>query len=539
MIFVSILTSSNLPKLDRLVSCLTSQLNTDFNFNIVVNTLDKKYEEQVLLKYGSKVDITLSTGKPSTGKQSVVKLWRTKYKGYTHYSMLDGDDIVYPSYINALYQHLTEEPDTDVLGMVCLDVIEPNGNIKCWDSNNVDTRVSYEIADYYVNEANIFAHDRLILFSAKVLDRVLYDPLLTVYEDYLLSLKFLQLFRVGEVKYWLTTSNDMYVYDKTGESITSQLGYEEWVHHAILLRTRAINVIHYGWSSTKDMLYKIPDPILSYEERVDYLDKITSSKIKVYSFGTDPTKCELLRKSAERFNYTLTIEGYGQEYPGHGLKIQNFKKFCEKQDPETVVLFVDAYDVIFVQPADVMYTKWLNLTGGTGVLFNAEKNCHPDVELAGEYPVPNNSKFMFLNSGVYMGKVKDMLKLMPLDIQDTYDDQRFYVDIFLNNNQEGIIKLDYNTELFMPLCYGVTSVRYDNEGLYNNEIGSYPCLLHANFTEYCYDYLNTFYSLITMMNIPTGIPAQEKTELDLLKLHNQLKSFKNGESDKYMPNDRK
>lgn len=539
MIFVSILTSSNLSKLERLVNCLEGQSNTDFKYNIVVNTLDIDYEKEVLAKYGNLVDITKSSGKPSVGKQSVVKLWRSKYPDYSFYSMLDGDDIVYPSYIDALYQHVEEYPNTDVLGMACVDVIEPNGNIQCWTGNNIDLRADYEIANFYLNEADIFAHDRLILFSKQVLDRVLYDPLLTVYEDYLVSLKLLQLFRVGEIEYWLTTSNDMYVYDKTGTSITSDLGYEEWVHHTILLRTRAINSIHYGWSSSKDMLYKMPVPILTYEQRLEYLENMHNSKIKVYSFGTDPSKCELLKKSAERFNYNLTIEGYGQSYPGHGLKIQNFKKFCEKQDPETVVLFVDAYDVIFTQPSDTLYSKWLEITGGEGVVFNAEKNCHPDVELADEYPKHPTSEFLFLNSGVYMGKVKDMLKLMPEKIGDTYDDQRFYVDIFLNNNTDNIIKLDYTTELFMPLCYAVTSVKYDSKGLYNEETGAYPCLLHANFTEYCYDYLNTFFSLITMINIPTGMPAHKRTELDLLKLHNQLKSFKNGQSDKYMPNDRK
>lgn len=539
MIFVSILTSGNMDKLDRLVNCLEAQTNKNFNFNIVVNTLDKKYEEHIVDKYGSLVDITKSTGKPSVGKQSVVKLWRSKYSDYSHYSMLDGDDVVYPSYIEALYQHLEEHPNTDVLGMVCVDVIHPDGKIQCWTGNNIDLRPDYEIADFYTREHDIFSHDRLILFSKQVLDRVIYDPLLTVYEDYLTSLKLLQLFRVGEIEYWLTTSNDMYVYDKTGSSITSALDYEEWVHHTILLRTRSISCIHYSWSTTKGVNYKIPTPILSYEERMQYVDSINPSKIKVYSFGTDPHKCELLKQSAQRFNYNLTIEGYGQNYPGHGLKIQNFKKFCESQHPETVVMFVDAYDVLFVQPSEVLYEKWLEITKGEGVIFNAEKNCHPDVELAGEYPVPPKSKFMFLNSGVYMGRAKDMLKLLPSSIGDTYDDQRFYVDIFLNNNKDNIIKLDYSTELFMPLCYAVTSVKYDDKGLYNQELGTYPCLLHANFTEYCEEYLNTFFSLIKMENIPTGSPAQEKDELSLLKLHNQIKSFKNGQSEKYMPNDRK
>lgn len=538
MILVTILTSSNIIKLERLVNCLNQQTCKDFDFNIVVNTLDKNYEQAVLEKYGDIVTATKSNGSPGRGKNSVVKLWRFKYPGYDYYSLIDGDDLVYPTFVEALYQHINQYPNTDALGMVCMDVIQPNYKLECWTGNNIDLRSQNEIADFYFQESNIFAHDRLILFSIRILDRVLFDPYLEVYEDYLLSLKLLQLYRMGEIEYWQTTSTDMYIYDKSGSSLTSNLDFKDWAHYVVLLRMKAVRTCHYQWSSNKNVLYNIPNPILSYEERLAFGNKNMNSLIAVYSFGTDETKCELLKKSAEHFGYNLTIEGIGQNYLGHGLKIKNFKKFCEAQDPDTVVMFVDAYDVIFVQPPEVLYNKWQKLFDNT-VVFNAETNCHPDVELADEYPTPENSRFKFLNSGVYMGRAKDVLKLLPEELQDTYDDQRYFVDKFLYNNPEKSISLDYNTELFMPICYAVTSVRYDLNGLYNSEINTYPCLLHANFTEYSSEYLETFFNLITMINIPTGLPSQLQGELELLKMNNYLKIFKNGEASRYLPDEKK
>ena len=533
MILVTVLTSSDFPKLKRLINSLDNQTNTDFTYNIVVNTLDKDYETTVKEHYGDRVFITQSNGTPAVGKNSVINLWTTKLKGYSFYSLVDGDDVVYPTFIEALYQHIHKHPNTDVLGMVCMDVIQPNNQPECWTGNNIDMRAVDTVAAFYQYSYPIVAHDRLILFSKKVLDRVIFNPSLLIYEDYLASLKLLQLYRLGEIEYWLTTSTDMYIYDKTGESITSKLDRKEWTHQAMILRMKAVATVHYAWSSTKDMLYEIPESLMTYEQRMNFIKENTVRHIAVYSFGTDPDKCKLLQKSARHFEYNLTIEGYGQEYRGHGLKIKNFKKFCESQAPDQVVMFVDAYDVIFVQPAEVLYNKWKNITGGKGVIFNAETNCHPDVERAPEYPKVENTRFKFLNSGIYMGTAREMLKILPEDIQDTYDDQRYYVNKFLLD-EEADVRLDYMTELFMPLCYAVKSVHYDEKGIYNSELNTYPCLLHANFTEFSEKYLTTFFDLATMENIPVGVPAQEVDELELLKMHNYINTF-NSKDRKYLP----
>lgn len=534
MIFVTILTSSNLLKLERLVSCLEKQTNRDFDFNIVVNTLDEEFKKEVISKYGDKVDITTSNGLPGLGKNSVVRLWRSKYTGYKFYSMIDGDDLVYPTYIQALYQHIHKYPNTDVIGMVTVDVIHPDYTPECWTGNSIDLRKTEDIAELYFKDYGILSHDRLILFSSNVLDRVIFDTELKAYEDYLASLKLLQLYRTGEIEYWLTTSTDMYIYDKSGEGITSSLDTSEWTNNTILLRMKSIKNCHYSWSSTKGMLYEIPEALMSYDERRSFAETHIASRLKVYSFGTDPNKCSLMLESARKFGYNVTIEGYGQQYKGHGLKIQNMRKFCEQQDPNDVILFVDAYDVIFTQPEEVLFNKWEKLTGGVGVIFNAEINCWPDAELASEYPSHPTSRFKFLNSGIYMGRAKYILDMIPDNVSDTYDDQRYYADKFLFD-VDSKIKLDYTTELFMPLCYAVTSVRYDDKGLVNSELGSHPCLLHANFTEYSSEYLETFYKLITMTNIPTGVPSQEQGPLELLKLNNYLKLFK-GEANKFLPN---
>lgn len=533
MILVTVLTSSDFYKLKRLTKSLDNQTNTDFVYNIVVNTLDKEYEKTVKDYYGDRVFITKSNGTPAFGKNSVVGLWRSKFKDYSFYSLIDGDDLVYPTFVEALYQHIRKHPNTDALGMVCMDVIQPNNQPECWTGNDVDMRAIDNVAPFYRHSYPIVAHDRLILFSKKVLDRLIFNPSLLIYEDYLASLKLLQLYRLGEIEYWLTTSTDMYLYDKTGKSITSSLERKEWTHQAVLLKMKAINTVHYSWSSTKDMLYEIPEPLTTYEERMNFAKQNTLRHIAIYSFGTDPEKCGLLQESARHFEYDLTIEGYGQEYLGHGLKIKNFRKFCENQPPDQVVMFVDAYDVIFVQHAETLYEKWEKLTGGKGVIFNAEVNCHPDVERAPEYPDVENTRFKFLNSGIYMGTAAEMLKILPEDIQDSYDDQRYYVNKFLLD-ETADVRLDYMTELFMPLCYAVKSVHYNEKGLYNSELGTYPCLLHANFTEFSEKYLRAFFDLVTMESIPVGLPAQEQDELELLKMHNYLNTFTTEEK-KYLP----
>lgn len=72
--------------------------------------------------------------------------------------------------------------------------------------------------------------------------------------------------------------------------------------------------------------------------------------------------------------------------PGGGWKVNLLKSALRqyKTDEEKIVLFTDAYDVIFLGQLGEIVRRFKGT--GARVLFGAEPYCWPNVELAPQYP---------------------------------------------------------------------------------------------------------------------------------------------------------
>jgi hypothetical protein len=59
----------------------------------------------------------------------------------------------------------------------------------------------------------------------------------------------------------------------------------------------------------------------------------------------------LLLSSADQFGYELTTLGSGEEWTGMAGKMIRYRDELSRYDPDTLVMLVDAYDVVFAAPA--------------------------------------------------------------------------------------------------------------------------------------------------------------------------------------------
>lgn len=153
--------------------------------------------------------------------------------------------------------------------------------------------------------------------------------------------------------------------------------------------------------------------------------------------------------------------GLGQEWkggdvkrkPGGGFKVNLFKQALEpyKDDQDKIIVFTDAYDVIFLSDLRHIVEKFK--TTGARILFSAEGFCWPREDLADQYPeVPKGKRY--LNSGLYMGYASDLYKLLNYKtIQDDDDDQLFFTEAYLDTNLRDKLgfKLDHTNEIFQNL----------------------------------------------------------------------------------------
>ncbi|EUB62621.1 Procollagen-lysine,2-oxoglutarate 5-dioxygenase 3 [Echinococcus granulosus] len=216
----------------------------------------------------------------------------------------------------------------------------------------------------------------------------------------------------------------------------------------------------------------------------------------VYTVATDDNDAlQRFQRSAETHGFNVKVLGSGEawlggdvaSFPGGGQKIRFLKDALEplSQDTEKLVLFVDSYDVVFMDSVDSFLHKYDTLQHR--VIFSAEKFCWPQPSLMSKYPVVDENESRFLNSGSFVGPIADIFRIIshsPIENED--DDQLFYTKIFLDLSlrQELDIALDTRSELFQNLNGALGDIRIDyNEDtgyLVNTRTNTRPVVAHGN-----------------------------------------------------------
>ena len=231
---VALLTTSDLAGLKRLVYLAEHEIirapSLDTEFVIVVNTLDDNYYTRVLEeKFSLRVIRTESNGTASRGKNSCQELMLEE--GFDYLTQFDADDILYPTFLLSLEDHIKRMPTMDVLGIIPTDF---------WDYKDVSAGHRFQPAEgLYATvwgislcavDGNIRgvgrhptlweavgstpSQDYLILQSRKACE-ILMDETMVQAEDHLQSFKYLAEHQKGNMLYVQTMSSDMYFIDKT------------------------------------------------------------------------------------------------------------------------------------------------------------------------------------------------------------------------------------------------------------------------------------------------------------------------------------
>jgi hypothetical protein len=145
------------------------------------------------------------------------------------------------------------------------------------------------------------------------------------------------------------------------------------------------------------------------------------------------------------------------------------------------VTAMDAYDSLIARGLDCILPTFL--AQGTPLLFSAEANCFPASpgQTIHDYPV-SPTKYRFLNSGGFMGRIDYLLQLMrdwkvPL-CADNGIDQQWWAHLYLSGRT--LIKLDHRCEVFQCLFMRQNDVKIRSGEIWNCVTRSNPCVVHAN-----------------------------------------------------------
>jgi hypothetical protein len=159
---------------------------------------------------------------------------------------------------------------------------------------------------------------------------------------------------------------------------------------------------------------------------------------------------ERVKSNKERIHVLGSHENRTIGWEGHqnfGVKLREVSDFLKGPflDPDDIVLFTDAYDVVYCGTKREIMQRYEKLN--KPIIFGCEKQCNPDPKRANEYKF-TDTEFPYLNSGMYIGKVWALRKcILEYKYNDKDDDQRFWTTCFFEN--PDLIGLDYKNDLFL------------------------------------------------------------------------------------------
>jgi GR25 family glycosyltransferase involved in LPS biosynthesis len=224
-------------------------------------------------------------------------------------------------------------------------------------------------------------------------------------------------------------------------------------------------------------------------------------KVHAVTCGTDRKKCTYVNTSARKYGIDIVNVGTNIEWQGTdmsalggGMKINLMKDYVKDLHDDDIILFTDAYDVFYADDLETITERFLEF--GKEIVFSGELFCYPHEQLASEFP-DAHTRFKYINSGTYIGRVGELKKLYSHEEIEHWDDDQLYVHkCFLYGDFD--IAIDYECYIFQTHFEGTIKL---GDQLNNPETRCCPCIYHGNGGQNTTD---KFLSLYNEFHKPTS-----------------------------------
>ena len=206
----------------------------------------------------------------------------------------------------------------------------------------------------------------------------------------------------------------------------------------------------------------------------------------------DTPELQRLIKSAKKYNLTIDVLGLelNRNNGGHkqplndnlkggkfGIKLRYPKEYLKDKNPDDILLFTDAWDVVVANNPNSLLEKYKKFN--KDIVFSAENALWPDDSRESNYKNSKDEPFPYINSGGYIGKVGVIRDLLNNYNGEDIDDQRFWTDIYFKNRDK--IVLDTKAEIFLSMhAINHEDLLFDNNVFTYKETGTQPIIAHGN-----------------------------------------------------------
>ena len=188
-----------------------------------------------------------------------------------------------------------------------------------------------------------------------------------------------------------------------------------------------------------------------------------------------------LQESCARYNTNLEILGWGKKWQGYTWKFTLMLNYLKTVDPEELVCFIDGHDVLLLRPLNEIqeYYENINKISRKKIIFGVDLfDSKLFISMATVYFSSCNN--FNINSGVYIGKAKDLLEIISTAKGTS-----------ANNSDDQVILTDYciaNTDIFYIDIDSIFILNFNN----TDEIGNNPNIkIEAKNNNYSLSYKNS------------------------------------------------
>lgn len=190
----------------------------------------------------------------------------------------------------------------------------------------------------------------------------------------------------------------------------------------------------------------------------------------------------VLEKQSSDKNLELVKLGIGKKYIGHFMKDLEMIEYLKSDDvdDEDIVAFVDGFDTLLLSEKDEIIKKFKK--------FDCQLLL--SIENVGSLSFIHTAVFQkvkgkFINTGLYMGYAKFVLKFLEEMYSETFDNnsnQKTWAHFLEKKNSYDKISLDIDSEIFLNYSFTTTNrIKIDNRRVLINE--KKPCFIQGNGCE--------------------------------------------------------
>lgn len=285
-LMTTLLTSNDVPKLQRLIRSVQGVIRiapVEWEVVVVVNSIhDGYYEEVCALDQPFRVVNTESNGKPGKGKNACLDVFLESDADFV--SQIDGDDMLYPSYLQSIYNHVNHFPCIDVLGVVpcdCLCSWELKSGHYWWVNEKYHASV-WGTSMCAPNDkmgpsmSHLFTAERptsvdFIMLQSRKSAKIKMNEDIGNGEDHAYTYKLLAEHQKGNLCYFLSMSSDMYCIDRTTEGSAQKVhDYHEYLQP---LRDEALRHVPKWRSSPYELPVIYKELIMNHMQKAVWLNK--------------------------------------------------------------------------------------------------------------------------------------------------------------------------------------------------------------------------------------------------------------------------